>query len=380
MLPALLYGTIMLIGLCTPPSVQMGNWLVLVPFVAAAVCSPAATAALGVLVVATNRLVNATWPTAHLRPEDFALEIAAVLVATVVAALRVQARDYTERVQSAAKATRQVVLRPVPPGWGGVDSAARYLAANVEAQVGGDFYDVVDSPHGARVLLGDVQGKGLPAVSTAASLVGTFREVGWHEADLATVAARLEHRLGRQNRLQAQLGETEERFATAVVIAFPHDGSSHIDMLNFGHEGPLVIGGREAGVRRLPQEQGPPLGMAELAGGLPSVRRVALGRDETVLLVTDGVTEARDRAGEFFPLRRWLEGVAADHPAGIAPAALLPLLVEAVLNHTDGHLSDDAALLAVRVASAEGIGTSAGGAGTSAEDAGPPAGGAGAAT
>ncbi|WP_051940846.1 PP2C family protein-serine/threonine phosphatase [Phaeacidiphilus oryzae] len=345
-LPVAVLVGVVLVGELSGPQLRVANWLLLAPLLAAGVCTPPVTAALGVLVLATNRLVNAFVPTAHLRMEDFALAVVAVLLSITVSLLRASAHDYLERLQGAAETTRQVVLRRVPPGWGGIDSAARYLAADAEARVGGDFYEVLATPFGARVLLGDVQGKGLPAVTTAGAMVGAFREAGYHERDLAVVADRMEVRLGRDNRLRAELGETSERFATAVILAFPEEDQDHVQVVNFGHEGPLAIGPQ--GVRRLPQAQGPPLGMAELAGGMPPVDRVPLGPDETVLLYTDGTSEARDRRGRFFPVRDWLEARTGEYPDGVAPAELLTRLVEALLAHTGGRLGDDTALLAVR--------------------------------
>ncbi|MFC7217063.1 PP2C family protein-serine/threonine phosphatase [Streptomyces polyrhachis] len=342
--PAALYLGVVLVGTLGGPSMRVGTWLALVPAVASSMCPPLVTAGFGVLAIGTNRVVDALVSTDHLRPEDFVLTIVSAVLAVVVSVMRKQVRTYLGRVQDAAQATRQVVLHPIPPGWGGLDSAARYLAANAEARVGGDFYEVLETPYGARVLLGDVQGKGLPAVSTAAALTGTFRESGYHKELLSQVAERLEQRLDRHNRLRARLGEAEGRFATAVVLAFPEQGV--LDLVNFGHDGPLVIG--PGGVRRLPEGEGPPLGLVDLAGGLPPVVRLPLYAGETVLLVTDGVTEARDGRGDFFPLRDWLESLAARHPAGVEPDELLTDLVEAVLRHTDGHLDDDAALLAVR--------------------------------
>ncbi|MGW3041059.1 SpoIIE family protein phosphatase [Kitasatospora sp. NPDC001159] len=127
------------------------------------------------------------------------------------------------------------------------------------------------TPVGARVILGDVQGKGLPAVSMAAAVVGCFREVAFHEEDLATVASRLEERLLRQNQLAAQLGGREERFATAVVIRFPDDVPDRGTAVAAGQwcaDRPRPAGGR--------------------APGSPAVR---LAEDETAL-IAGGVTEA----------------------------------------------------------------------------------------
>ncbi|MEV3933594.1 MULTISPECIES: PP2C family protein-serine/threonine phosphatase [unclassified Streptomyces] len=128
---------------------------------------------------------------------------------------------------------------------------------------GRDFYEVLSTPHGTRAILGDVQGKGLPAVSTAGAVVGAFRKAGYHEPGLDVFASRMESGLSRHKFLKSALGDHEERFATAVAISFATDFGS-VEVVNFGHEGPFVIGPH--GVRQLPQEQGSPVGMAELTG------------------------------------------------------------------------------------------------------------------
>ncbi|CAM5486146.1 PP2C family protein-serine/threonine phosphatase [Streptomyces hirsutus] len=114
------------------------------------------------------------------------------------------------------------MLRPLPPSWGGLEHAGFYLAADAGARVGGDFYDIQPGPYGTRVLVGDVQGKGLGAVETAATPLGTFREAGFHEPELAVVAERLEERMLRHRGYTAALGRAEgDRFATAVLLGFP---------------------------------------------------------------------------------------------------------------------------------------------------------------
>ncbi|MET7542973.1 PP2C family protein-serine/threonine phosphatase [Streptomyces sp. NPDC005507] len=345
-LPAGFLVIVVLVGQFTGPSIQVGNWLLMVPLLAAGVSSPKVTAAFGLLVLILNRWASASMATTELRTEDFLLGVFAVLLAIFISVVRSRARDYVLHLQSAAETTRQVLLRPIPPWWGGMEVAARYLAADVEARVGGDFYEVLSTPHGTRAILGDVQGKGLPAVSTAGAVVGAFREAGYHEPDLDVVASRMESGMSRHNALKSALGDHEERFATAVVISFATDFGS-VEVVNFGHEGPFVIGPH--GVRQLPQEQGLPVGMAELTGNPPIVvSRIPFDRQETVLLVTDGVTEARNRADEFFPLRKRLERIHADHPDGTAPSLLLRLVIDALLEHTAGRLTDDAALLALR--------------------------------
>ncbi|MFJ9773202.1 PP2C family protein-serine/threonine phosphatase [Kitasatospora sp. NPDC101157] len=344
LIPALLLVAVVVVDALTPSSFASVSWLALVPAVAAGLCGPAATAVFCVLAVVAYPALDSIWAKSQ-GVEDFLLVLAGCVLALPLSVFRAQAAAYVRHLQGAAETTRQVVLRPVPPGWGGVESAARYLAADVEARVGGDFYDVVASPFGARVVLGDVQGKGLPAVSTAAALVGCFRETAFREADLATLASRLEERVHRQNLLASRLGEEEERFVTAVVIGFPDDAREEIELVNFGHDSPHVLG--PDGVRQLPPGRGAPLGLAELAGGLPGVQRLRLGADETVLIVSDGVTEARDRHGAFFGLRAYLDELVG-LPGATVPERLVEAVAAAVVRHTGGRRTDDTALLAVR--------------------------------
>ncbi|MEU3708038.1 PP2C family protein-serine/threonine phosphatase [Streptomyces anulatus] len=329
-------------------SENIENWLLMVPLMAAALCTPWVTAAFGGLVLLVNRLFILMEPGPNLRVESLVLEVCVVLLAVLVAVLRSKARAYVLRLQNAVLAAREVVVRPIPPGWGGVESATAYLPADTESRMGGDFLDVLSTPHGARVVLGDVQGKGLASLSTAGAVVGAFREAGYHERDMAVVAARVEDGLRRHNTLLAAADARHEpRLATAVVIAFLAD-ERHVDVINFGHEGPLVLGPR--GVRRLPQEENPPLGLAELTGTGPArISRVLLEPGETVLLVTDGVTEARDRHGGFFPLTAWAQKYwTTGSSCGESPSTLLDRLMQALADHTAGHLNDDATLLAVR--------------------------------
>nr|WP_206305079.1 MULTISPECIES: PP2C family protein-serine/threonine phosphatase [unclassified Streptomyces] len=347
--PAVFFVVVGVVGCWLRRSDDVENWLLMVPLLAAALCSPRVTALFGVLALLLNRLFTVVAPGPNLRVESFLLDVCVVLLAVLVAVLRSRTRDYVVRLQTAVLAAREVVVRPIPRGWGGVESATSYLPADTEARMGGDFYDVLTTPHGARIVLGDVQGKGVASLSTAGAVVGAFREAGYHERDMAVVAARVEDGLRRHNALLTAVDPGHEpRFVTAVVIGFLGDGS-HAEVVNFGHEGPLVLG--PGGVRHLPEGQNPPLGLAELTGSGPArISRVPLAPGETVLLVTDGVTEARDHQGEFFPLAAWARDLLASDAGRrtTAPDVLLDRLVGDLADHTAGHLTDDATLLAVR--------------------------------
>ena len=103
--------------------------------------------------------------------------------------------------------------------------AVRYMSATSHARIGGDLYEVVASPSGMRLIIGDVQGKGLVAVKTAATVLGAFREVAPEAASLPMIVERLEISLARQ------LGD--EQFVTAILAEVSPDGS-RIKLLSCG--------------------------------------------------------------------------------------------------------------------------------------------------
>ncbi|MFF9085855.1 PP2C family protein-serine/threonine phosphatase [Streptomyces sp. NPDC014991] len=346
--PLLLLVGVIMLDLSTSEDFRIISWIVLVPGIAAAICGVWTTAAYSVLSLVAYGAVESAWPDQYRAGfGNFLLVTFGGLLATLAAVVRVRQERQVLHIRDIAETTRRTVLRPLPARWGGLEHAGVYLAADTDARVGGDFYDIQPGPHGTRLLVGDVQGKGLGAVEAAAALLGTFREAGYHEPDLATVAARLETRMLRHRGHRAALGHHDgDRFATAVLIAFPEDTPEAIELVNFGHEPPFAVGPR--GLRELPSGDGVPLGFGDLAGGLPPVHRVALAVDETLLLVTDGVTEARDGSGAFYPLAADLARAIADDPCRAEPRLLVRRVRDGVLRHSRGRLEDDTTVFAVR--------------------------------
>lgn len=318
------------------------TWVALVPAFAAAMCGMWTTAGFAVAslvtVVLLEQSLNHRYP---IGPSDFLLVVTASVLSVVAAGLRARAYRQVRQLEDAAQATRLAVLRPIPARIGGVRTANVYLAAERAAKVGGDFFDVQPSRYGVRVLLGDVQGKGTSAVDAAAALLSAFREAAYHEAELGMVAKRLESRMRRHNRYVALLGERGERFATAVLVGLPAKDTGWLEMVNFGHEAPFAI--TPDRVWALPEGDGTPLGLTELTNELPPVRRVPFPTEATLLLYTDGVSEARDRSGRFLPVADELR-----EATDTTPGALVALVEDAVLRHTGGGLTDDTAMLAFR--------------------------------
>ena len=348
LIPAVLLTGIALSDLTTDVF-QIISWTVLVPGVAAAICGVRATAVFSLLAVVVYLLADMVWR--HREETGLSgLMLVAIggVVAVVVAAVRVGGEQRMLHMRDIAETTRRTVLRPLPLDFGGLEHAAVYLAADSEARVGGDFYDIQPGPHGTRVLLGDVQGKGLGAVDAAAALLGTFRDAAYHEPDLAVVATHLEIRMLRHRAHTAALGRADgDRFATAVLVSFRLDLPDAVEIVVFGHEPPLAVG--PGGVRALPVVSGLPLGMSDLISrpGV-AVSRAALADDEALLLVSDGVTEARDSQGRFFPHGEAVARAVAADAANAAPQRLVTLVRDGTLRHCRGRLADDTTVFAVR--------------------------------
>lgn len=259
--------------------------------------------------------------------------VAVTLASVLAAALRGRRERVLAAVRSVAETAQHALLRPVPTVVGPFQVAVRYSAAAAEARIGGDLYALIPTPHGVRLIVGDVRGKGLPAVGTAALVLGVFREAAHDEPDLLAVVDRIERSLARN------LGRDD--FVTAVVAGYPRPG--HLEMVNCGHTPPLLVSASGAVTPVEPAHPAPPLGLRALTGHAPGLHTLRFADGDQLLLYTDGVTEARDGGRAFYPLADGLERHVTHEPA-----RTLDALHEELLAHVGGRLHDDAALLLIR--------------------------------
>jgi serine phosphatase RsbU (regulator of sigma subunit) len=263
--------------------------------------------------------------------------LAALVTVTLASGLASVLRGRRERVlaavRSVAETAQHALLKPVPATVGPFQAAVRYSAAAAEARIGGDLYALIPTPHGVRLIVGDVRGKGLPAVGTAALVLGVFREAAHDEPDLLAVVERIERSLARN------LGHDD--FVTAVVAGYPRAG--HLEVVNCGHAPPLLVSASGSISAVEPPLPAPPLGLRALAGHTPGLQTLPFADGDQLLLYTDGVTEARDSGRAFYPLAEGLERHVSHEPA-----RTLDALHDELLAHVGGRLHDDAALLLIR--------------------------------
>ncbi len=232
---------------------------------------------------------------------------------------RVKREAEVFRLRSATSALRQLLVRPLPLRTAEIAVEGLYQPVEEDTMMGGDMYDVAVAQTGTRVLIADVQGKGLSAIGMVVALLGSFREAAHREETLTGVVAALENSVVRHNYFAAQDGEPE-RLVTALILDIKDASQTEaVEVVNCGHIAPYVIQGRDIRQADLGQAE-VPLGLAALAPAPRAGVSFRFARGASLLLCTDGVTEARDARGRFYPLEERLRAWAADPPASLVRA------------------------------------------------------------
>lgn len=349
----LLFGsTGLIVGLgALDPQARLISLLIFLPAIVAGIGGIAQTA------------VSAAWALAAMigsvtvRPEPTIADTVVILSLTAVfgvssvyaCRIRLQREAEIARLRYTATALQRQVLRPLPQIAEPVQVDGVYEPVTEDRLVGGDIYDVADTDHGTRVLIGDVQGKGLAALSAGLAVIGAFREAAHREPTLTGVVDALDAATARHNDDAVHGGEPE-RFVTALVLGFrvgaepgaaAGAGQVEVTAVDCGHLPAYALDGH--GPRRLDLgESGLPLGLADLLAEPRRERRFPLPRGTALVLYTDGLTEARDARGAFYPLEERLA-----HFAGLTPRGLAHALLEDVRAFAPRQ-QDDLAILVVR--------------------------------
>ena len=258
---------------------------------------------------------------------DFVRRLAQSLALSLANAAQFEAEHHIAK-------TLQEALLVMPPAVRGLEFSHFYSSATFSTLVGGDFYDAFEMIAGrAGVLVGDVSGKGLTAAVLTSIIKDTIKAYAHDTSSPAAAIAHANVALGQAAKLPL--------FAS-VFYAVVDRSSDTLTYCSAGHPPALVLGANGA-VRPLE-------GSSPIIGAFPETTftdcSVRLACDETVLLYTDGVTEARNARGEFFEEERLLATLRSADAADVAglPAAVF----DAVMSFTGGRQTDDIALLAFR--------------------------------
>jgi sigma-B regulation protein RsbU (phosphoserine phosphatase) len=208
--------------------------------------------------------------------------------------------------------------------------------------IGGDYYDLLPRRDGAFALtLGDVSGKGIPAAVMMASIQTLLRNLLQREAiDLAEVVTELNRTLYESS--------TDARYSTLFVGVIATDRRS-LRYVNAGHVPPLLL--RRDGRMETLSEASVPVGL--LATWAFEEHQVGLEEGDMLLVVSDGIVEAQNLAGEFWEETE-VERLLVKHAEGMIEE--LPRTLCAAVDAFAGGAEqyDDMTVVAVRVKQEKG--------------------------
>ena len=221
----------------------------------------------------------------------FATEAASLIENARLVQAEAASRRYQQELSIAASIQQglmEVTIPEVP--------FARLKARSLSCkEIGGDFFDAVNTDEGLAVVLADVSGKGVSAALLASTLQGMIYSQLLAGMPLKEIVA-------AANRFFTHKHISEE-YATLIIARFQRDGE--MEYVNCGHVPPLLVCNHEV-IR--PPHGNLPVGL--LAGATYESDHVSLHAGDRLILVTHGVTEAENVCGDFFGDSR-LETVAA---------------------------------------------------------------------
>jgi sigma-B regulation protein RsbU (phosphoserine phosphatase) len=303
-------------------------WLAVGPLVVSLVLRPRTTAMLAGWAMLLGAALIVHQPA---RPGALAshLGVLVLLAAFAVAnsVLRTAAQRRLSQVRAIARVAQSAVLREVPATVAAGRLASRYISAAAEARVGGDLLEVVSGGDHPRWLIGDTRGKGLPAVRLAAVAMTSFRDAcaqpGISLPEIARVVDRSVTRAGG-----------DEDFVTALFAEY--DPHGWLELIICGHPTPLRLTADGDLQALTPSTYATPLGLH------PDIKSstFTVGVGDRLIFYTDGLLEARDRAGRFFRLDGCIDTLGRPDLEAAADEMLHRLAA-----HTGRKLDDDVAIL-----------------------------------
>src|SRR2546425_2858474 len=276
--------------------------------------------------VSTGEVMGALYVDSRFASRDISsvsndiLRVIAIEAASLIENARlVQAEEASRRYQqelSIAASIQQKLMAVTIPEVPFARLSGRNLSCK---EIGGDFYDAVNTEDGLTVVLADVSGKGVSAALLASTLQGMIYSQLIARMPLTEIVAAVNRFFTKKH-----LGE---KYATVIIARVRRDGE--LEYVNCGHIPPLLVCNQEV-IR--PAHGNLPVGL--LADATYESDRCSLHPGDRLVLVTDGVTEAENARGDFFEDSR-LEAVAAK-------SSTLEDIFSAVANFCGGTpLNDD---------------------------------------
>jgi Stage II sporulation protein E (SpoIIE) len=238
------------------------------------------------------------------------------------------------RRQQPRSPSAELVWNLLPPLTAGTGNFLLAGLTEPNSRAGGDAFDYALSENTASLALLDPMGHGLHAALMSAAALAAYR------------SARRDGQL-----LHAQVDAIDRTIAAEFDGAFVTGILAELDLtsgqlkyLVAGHPPPLLLRGGRI-VKTLSGGHRSPLG---LPAGRPIYGKETLEPGDLLALYTDGVTEARNPAGDFFGEARLVDFLRREAAAGYPPPETVRRLIHAVMNYQQDDLHDDATILLAR--------------------------------
>jgi phosphoserine phosphatase RsbU/P len=248
------------------------------------------------------------------------------------------------RVQELAKTLQRSLIPPLLSPPDGLEACAYYHPASVD-DVGGDFYDLFPLARDKwGFFLGDVSGKGAGAAAVTSLTRYTLRAAAVYDEDPVQVLTNL------NTVLSHEFHGDDPRFCTVVfgILVAGRDGGFDIELATGGHPPALLIGA-DGRARYVDTVGGQAVGILPHAQFVSA--RVELAPGDTLVLYTDGLTEARMGTGTArYDDHDALLAFAAAHSPATATAVVTA--IQTLLGTFGSGLEDDVAVMALGVPSA----------------------------
>ena len=259
---------------------------------------------------------------------------------SLVALVLVSKRPFNDTAARAAR-TREMTLAAevqwalLPPLTFATDSLVITGALEPAYEIGGDAFDYGTAGPLAYLAVFDAMGHDLSAGLTASIAIGAWRHARRRGLDLDDASIEID---------QAVAAQFDRRRFITGILATLDARTGELRWINRGHPAPLLLRGG-ALAKSLDGHTAPPMGFRVPAD--PRINVDHIQPDDRLLFYTDGITEARNPAGQAFGIERFTDFIIRHNARGLSAPETLRRLVHAVLHHQGGRLQDDASILLV---------------------------------
>lgn len=240
-----------------------------------------------------------------------------------------------ERIESELRIARDIQMSMVPTDFPTRPDIGIYGSMTPAKAVGGDLYDFFFSGNQLYFCIGDVSGKGVPAALFMSVTKSLFRAYASEEQMPDRIVSRMNKSLSEDNKICM--------FVT-LFVGILDLTAGELRYCNAGHEAPFIIGKEP---RQLPVNRTFPVGAVRKAAY--QTQTAVIEPQSTILLYTDGVTEAMNAENQMFGSDRITDNLTQAIQTGQqAPKTVIEGLIQSIHDFVgDTEQSDDITLLAI---------------------------------